>query len=114
MSSKGVVPDFWETGYHTGGVLLHAVVLLLTKDYMRKKWPMWELDIALKRCSMPKPPVTVLPVLLDISIEELGDLSSQVYHDDRWTGGNKPKDENLQRWAALGKEVTTLVQFGGH
>jgi hypothetical protein len=96
----------------------HAVVLVVTRDYLCKKWPMWELGIALERWQSSggdsgfggstggggsgsgsgggrgstgggAQPVRLLLVLVDVTTDELGDLAGTLYADPRAWDGKK-------------------------
>jgi hypothetical protein len=98
-----------------------AVVVVLSPDFVRKKWPMRELEAALAR-PLRDPgatgggggegePVTLLPVLVDgLRVEDLGDAQSRLYGPRVWPSSReRPRDEVLTAWAALLKRVSAIV-----
>lgn len=84
-----------------------AVVLILSPDFVCKKWPMWELQTAL---ALKK---TLLPILVEgMVIEDLGHLEERVYSkDETWQCKvySKPDTKVLQEWAKTGAAVKTIV-----
>jgi hypothetical protein len=97
-----------------------AVVVVLSPDFVRKKWPMWELEAALARPPRDPAaaggggegePVTLLPVLVDgLRVEDLGDAQRRLYGPGAWPSSReRPADDVLTAWAALLKRVSAIV-----
>ena len=92
---------------------------VLTRHYVTKKWPMWELGLALERYSPngdgsgSSSAGVLLPVVLNtegLSMQDLGDLMRSVYErPGAWEGKQRPDDATLLCWAGLGKRVDGIV-----
>jgi hypothetical protein len=81
---------------------------------------MWELEAAMERPLRDAAaaagdngghePVTLLPVLVGLTIEDLKDAQNRLYRPGDWpTGEPQPPPEVLAEWAALLARVTTIV-----
>lgn len=85
-----------------------AVVVVLSRDFVTKKWPMWELGIALERQQqqdVQRSSFLMLPVLYDLTYEDAESLMHSVYADPRtWQDKQRPDEATLQKWAAWVKE----------
>ena len=97
-----------------------AVVVVLSPDFVRKKWPMRELAAALARpprdpvatCQGGEgEPVTLLPVLVEgLTTEHVGDAQKRLYSLEAWPKNReRPPDDVLRTWAALLARVATIV-----
>ena len=89
-----------------------AVVVVLSRDYMAKKWPMRELEHALQRRKKDPSSITLLPVLMDdLTIEDLKDLYHRVYdHESIWKIDRpRPSPETLDKWAGLAAQLTGIT-----
>ena len=108
------------------------MVVVLTREFVTKKWPMWELELALERYDehitgngssgstlAAGVMLPVMPHSEGLTVEDLGDLAARVYKaDGTWKGRKRPDAATLQHWAQLGKRVTGIVcrhskQVGG-
>jgi hypothetical protein len=99
-----------------------TVVVVLSREFVCKKWPMQELEAALARPLLDAAaaagpgggggePVTLLPVLIGgLTVEDLGNARTRLYSADSWpTGFERPAPDVLDKWAALLKRVSTIV-----
>jgi hypothetical protein len=72
-------------------------ILIISKDFVRKKYPMQELHILLRRWQDGGAPL--VPVLYGVTVEQLGDIQRQ-YGEGAWgAAGEKPASAVLARWA---------------
>ena len=86
----------------------HAVVLVLSSDFVRKRYPMEELALLLKR-KRQEQGFRLLPVLYGITYEQCRSLP-EGYHSEDWVlKGDKPGENILQQWAAAVKELLDIT-----
>lgn len=86
--------------------------MVLTRDFIVKKHPMWELALALQRhrTDPSASSFVLIPVLQGLSVRDLQDAQSRLYsQQDIWAGRVKPDDATLQAWAADLKETARIV-----
>ena len=86
-------------------LLFLAVVVVLSPEFLRKKYPMMELDILLARQRADPGSVRVLPVWYNVTYQQCCNLQT-VYHSEKWVGGElKPAQDVLDRWANTVREL---------
>ena len=76
---------------------MFTVVVVLSREFVRKKAPMEELRLALQRVEETPKAARILPVFLEVSVEDCTSVR-RLY--DSWTveWGPKPDDEVLKVW----------------
>ena len=83
-------------------------MVVLSTDFVRKRYPMEELALLLKR-KREDQGFRLLPVLYGITYEQCTSLP-QGYHTDEWgLKGGKPADDILQGWAAAVEELLNIT-----
>ena len=96
-----------------------AVVVVLSSEFVRKRHPMAELALLLKR-KRQDGCFRLLPILYGISFEQCVNLATTGYAKDVWIGGEeRPAEKVLQKWAGMVKELLTITaihedQVGSH
>jgi hypothetical protein len=91
-----------------------SVVLFVDQHYLMKKWPMWELGIALEGNN--KRGQILLPVLIgDCTFQALDEVMKLYEKDDpeEWKakGHDKPESAMLEKWTVMLKELKGIVAF---
>ena len=85
-----------------------AIVVVLSSDFVRKRDPMEELALLLKRKRQDQS-FRLLPVLYGITYEQCTSLP-EGYHSERWVlKGNKPGEDVLQQWAAAVQDLLEIT-----
>ena len=92
--------------------MLNAVVVVLSPEFVRKEYPMKELEILLARQRSDPESVRVLPVWYEVNYQQCCNLEV-VYCSEEWVGGEKKPAQNvLDHWAKTVRELlhTTAVK----
>jgi hypothetical protein len=88
-------------------------VVVLSAEFVRKKFPMRELGIFLERKARDPDSVVIIPVFYELTVEQCDNLE-QLYDSEPWpTSPGVPKVEDrgvLKRWAA---DVKKLLEYTG-
>jgi hypothetical protein len=88
-------------------------VVVLSPEFVRKKFPMRELGMFLERKAMDPGSIVIVPVFYKLSVEQCDDLE-QLYDSEPWpTSPGVPKVEDrgvLKGWAA---DVKKLLEYTG-
>lgn len=85
--------------------VLHAVVFVLTEEFVQSKAPMLELHLALQRYHQSGKSTALLPVFLSVSKEDCANLE-QLYGRKGWS---KPDADTLKQRTADLKEVAGMT-----
>jgi hypothetical protein len=81
---------------------------VLSKEYIRKKWPMRELRILVERWQAGS--VRLVPVLYHLQMEDLADIRSQ-YDSDWFVAESKPPPDALDKYAEDLKKLSTCTMI---
>jgi hypothetical protein len=93
--------------------VLCAAVMVLSPEFVRKKFTMRELKIFLERKVKDPSSIIIIPVLYELAVEQCCNLE-QLYDSEPWPSSPKvPKVEDkevLKEWAA---DVKKLLEYTG-
>jgi hypothetical protein len=89
--------SYWGVSDPCVVALCDAGVVLLSKEYVRKEWPMNELRILLKRWRDGD--VALVPVLYKLQVEDLVAIREQYDSHDWCVVDSKPAPEVLDKYA---------------
>jgi hypothetical protein len=98
--------------------LLHAAVIVLTKEFAAKWAPMEELKIFLSRHVDPQDSLVIVPVLPQDGWECFEQVEEQVYQamdqvPQSWPNGNRPDDSTRGEWAERIKQLVDITCLRG-